>query len=164
MFSQLYKHGALILSEDHTVASVEPADWSFRYVCVDHLIESGITRFSFHLTIDELNGGWIMIGATQTPAVGECDMFRQPNTYTYSGVTGEIKIGNSKWMKQNNYPPIRQGDIVQMKFDMNKKTLSYKINNKKLGVVFSDIEQPLYAYIELLGYKKMEVRLLNFAM
>lgn len=104
-----------------------------------------------------------MIGATQTPAIGEDNMFRQPNTYTYSGVTGEIKIGNNKWIKQKNYPPIRQGDIVQMKFDMNKKTLSYKINNKKLDVIFNDIEGPLYAYIELLGYKKMEVRLLNFA-
>lgn len=162
VFSSVYKRANLQLSEDCTVASVEPSDWSFRYVCVDRLIESGVFRISFHLTIDELNSGWIMFGATQTPAIGDDNMYRQPNTYTYSGVTGEIKIGNNKWIKIQNYPSIRQGDIIQMLFDMNLKTISFKINNNKLGIVFNDIETPLYPYIEMLAYKKMEIRILNF--
>ena len=63
----------------------------------------------------------------------------------------EAKIWNkNKALKYNNYPGnLKEGDIIEITVDMNRRTLSFKINGIDYGIACDDISinEQLYPII-----------------
>ena len=71
--------------------------------------------------------------------------------YCWSLSCGEDKIWNkTKQIKYNNYPGnLNEGDIIEVTVDMNRRTLSFKINGIDYGIACDDIpiDEQLYPIV-----------------
>ena len=84
--------------------------------------------------------------------------------YCWSLSCGEDKIWNkTKQIKYNNYPGnLNEGDIIEVTIDMDRRTLSFKINGIDYGIACDDIpiDEQLYPIV-LINYMNQMVEIVD---
>ena len=61
------------------------------------------------------------------------------------------------------YTTCKSGDVVEMILDLNKRQLSYSVNNESLGIAYNDIQQTCYRAALGIWNKKDCVELISYS-
>ncbi|KAJ3447442.1 spry domain-containing socs box protein [Anaeramoeba flamelloides] len=111
------------------------------------ILTNGITAYRFQ--INQLSGkkgiDGVMIGVCEASVTG-CN-FKSPNgfmLYSYSGIYKNKNVSVHKYCK-----PFANNDFVTAIVDMDKKTLSFKINDKDLGVMAKNLPNKVRLALDL---------------
>jgi len=156
-----HKHYSLQLSEKNMVAmSTDPNSWwscggNIEYKKGVHEWEVQLTQYdpnqSYNVVIGVVpssysnwsNNSWI---GSSTTAPGWA--FVTGNGYKTSTNSGQQGYGTNA----------RQGDAVKLKLDVDKHTLEFFVNNRSLGVAFTDVYGPVRPALSLIRTQKVTLK------
>ena len=124
-------------------------EWKFmikEYCAKGHNLEIGIWKTRYKFNTDSSVWHSTNIGKAYGWRLNQCKTTR----------------GDGKQQKDYANRTCDKGDMINMILDLNKCTLSYKLDNKNLGVAFKDIEKTTYCAVVGVYYGKDEIELISY--
>ncbi|KAJ3451437.1 spry domain-containing socs box protein [Anaeramoeba flamelloides] len=160
--------GIELSNNDQTASNLEKKNSKLR-VCGKNSYSVGVHEIlvkidKFVKTEEELN--WVQLGVIDSNTKKDCFSNNKNDeckgTYSYvSYWNGYYNVFASQKQKvhpklflkeENGYgKPFKQDDQIKVILDMDKKTLSFKVNNQNFGQAWDNLPDQVYFFVGLLG-------------
>ena len=141
-------HQQYALSDDKKIAK-RKKDCNWGLIYLTKVVSEGIHRWKFKINIGNT------LNTTMT--IGVCKIHEPLDTtdllfasqyygkaYAWKVESGLLTKGDDDEQRQYTNRKIQDGDIVEMKLDLNKWKLEFNCNSVDYGVAFKDIQQTSY--------------------